>query len=124
MKYYVAANSDGTYGFYIEGVSETIPSGAVEIAEDQWQDATNNQGKYSIVNGVFTAASVWPTVQTKDEKIDALNATYQTQIADLAQQYSTALMADKLYSTSTADGVYAEYEALITEYTTALEALE
>ena len=45
-------------------VHEIIPHGAVEITEDQWQDALANPGKYTIINEVFTAAAVWPPALT------------------------------------------------------------
>ncbi|MBP2635063.1 MAG: hypothetical protein H6Q72_970 [Firmicutes bacterium] len=58
------------------------------------------------------------------EKTTALDIEYQTTIDQLAQDYSAALMADKLFGTSTADEVYTEYEAAVSAYKTALEAIE
>lgn len=60
MQYYVT-ETNGNLGFYcdeIHGIN--IPKDAIPITEAIWQNAVNNPGKYSIQNGAFIAATVWP----------------------------------------------------------------
>ncbi|VBB09657.1 Hypothetical protein LUCI_4955 [Lucifera butyrica] len=120
MKYYVNTNTDGTMGFYIEGVSETIPSTSIEITEGQWQDAISNQGKYSISNGAFLAALVWPPVQTAEQKIVVLDAKYKPQFEQITQAYLTAVTAG---DTAAANARQADYTNLRAVYQTELEAI-
>ena len=55
---------DGALSFYNDEVHSAIPTGAAQITDAQWQDAVANDGKYSIINGVFTEATVWPPPAT------------------------------------------------------------
>jgi len=82
MKYYATTDTNGNLAFYCDVVhGALVPSGAIEITEDQWKDAIENQGKYSIVDGVFTAASVWPPEATLAEAQTTAITSLKTQAA-------------------------------------------
>lgn len=55
-KIYVEINTDGTYGFYIEGVSPMIPSTAIEISQADYDTFFSNNGAYGFSStGILTA---------------------------------------------------------------------
>lgn len=121
MQYYATTASNGNIAFYNDDVNGTdIPSEAIDITEEQWQDALTNPGKYSIVNGVLTAASVWPPVQTTDQKIAALDAEYQPQFKSLAESLGLATLDG---SQTVIDSIKSDYAALKTEYNIKREAI-
>jgi len=64
----VTANYDlngNIVGYYPDDtIYTTIPTPNIKITEAQHQDSYNNPGKYTVVNGIFTAATVWPPVLT------------------------------------------------------------
>lgn len=82
MQYYASLDSNGNMAFYNDVVHGTgIPTGAIEITEEQWQDAVANQGKYSIQNGQFVADSVWPPVPTADQVFNSTMSMLTTSAA-------------------------------------------
>lgn len=112
-------------GFYPDGINyDSIPEPYIEIDAVAHQDCINNQGNriVDVTNKVIITGTVTVTL-TADEQIAALDAEYQTTINTLAQDYAAALMADTLFSTTTAEDVYTEYEAAVSAYQTALEAI-
>ena len=59
-QHYVVINSDGTYGLYIEGVSATFPSTALEISDADYNTFINNEQDYDFenINGVATLVAL------------------------------------------------------------------
>lgn len=52
-------------GYYPDTTQYTsIPTPNIEITEAQHQASYSNPGQYTVVNGVFTAATVWPSAIT------------------------------------------------------------
>jgi len=112
-------------GFYPDNINYScIPEPYIEVDESTHLDCINNPGQriVDVTNKVIITGTVTVTL-TAAEQIATLDATYQTTINTLSQDYAAALMADKLFGTSTTEDVYTEYEAAVTAYTTALEAI-
>jgi len=103
----------------------SIPEPYIVVDKTTWHDCINNPGQriVDVTNKAIITGTV-TVMLTAAEQIAALDATYQTTINTLSQDYAAALMADKLFGTTTAEDVYTEYEAAVTAYTTALEAIE
>jgi hypothetical protein len=76
--------SGNVTGYYPDSIGyNSIPSPNIEIDEATHIDAINNPGKYTVVNGVFTAAAVWPIPLTPDELKATANAPLLAQLAAL-----------------------------------------
>ncbi|MBP2662729.1 MAG: hypothetical protein H6Q71_677 [Firmicutes bacterium] len=119
------ATSGEIKGFYPDDINyASIPEPYIEIDAETHADCINNPGNriVDVTNKVIITGTVTVTLST-DEQITALDSEYQTTISALAQDYSAALMADKLFGTTIAEDVYTEYEAAVTAYTTALETI-
>jgi len=77
---YAAYDANGTITGFYDDVDSPVPGGlsAIKITDAEWQDAIANQGKYSAVNGVFTAANPWPSLSaTKTAQINAVSSDCQ-----------------------------------------------
>jgi hypothetical protein len=65
MKYVLVNNEGRATAFYDTAVHATIPQGAVEITDEQWQDYLSNQNMKRFVNG---------QVVTRQKNIEELKA--------------------------------------------------
>jgi hypothetical protein len=113
-------------GFYPDDTPySSIPEPYIEIDEDTWKDCRNNPGQriVDVTNKVIITGTITVTL-TATEQIAALDDEYQPQFDAKALAHSKALILDAINSTSNAATIQAEYETLLSEYTTALEALE
>jgi hypothetical protein len=97
MKHYANQDANGNLAFYNDVVnSTTIPTTAIEITEDQWQDSLANPGKYNIVNGAFAAAAVWPPALTAAQITVQTNASILAKIATLEASQTPRLYREAI----------------------------
>jgi hypothetical protein len=78
-KRYVNYNADGTIiGFMSDSVNTNIPSDALKISDEQWQDCLNNQGLRKVDVATKTIITCIPTPSNNGlikQQIVALEAT-------------------------------------------------
>jgi hypothetical protein len=61
QKYAIADESGNINGFYDSEINRaSIPSGAIQITDAQWQDCLANPGKWIIQAGALVASPDWP----------------------------------------------------------------
>ena len=94
----------------------TLPSGTalLDITDSEWLDAISNQGKCTVVNGVWTVASVWPPAPTLAQQwvayqgqcLAALNAIDTTMM-----RIVTAIALGKLSSTDATAQAWFTYQS-------------
>ncbi|QGQ95878.1 hypothetical protein EHS13_13830 [Paenibacillus psychroresistens] len=88
-QYYANADINGKIiGFYNDDVhtEEQIPETAIEITEEQWQDALSNPRKYRVISGVFTArtqAEIDQEIEDEEANAPPVPPTAEQEIASL-----------------------------------------
>jgi hypothetical protein len=116
IRYFANADSNGNIiGFYNDDIWDVanIPTTAIEIAEIQWQDCTDNQGKWLVKNGALTLTPLplFDLEQYKQDKINLLSGI----AAEALQTFkSSALGIDHTYLSSSDDMalIHGEYTYL------------
>ena len=103
-------------GFYPDNISyASIPEPYVEIDESTHQDCINHQGLRKVDLATQKIVEYVPEIvePTKEEKLVALDAVYQSQFTALAQSLGLASLDA---NAAVIDGVKADYAALKAEY--------
>lgn len=86
MTYYADSDANGNIiAYYSDEINSSIPSTAIQITDEQWQDSVNNIGKYMIQNG----ALVTKPPPSDDE---LLVQSQQGKISDLRNSYNQCLL--------------------------------
>lgn len=92
---YVLLNENGTpKGFYDDTVHSEIPTGAIEITEEQWLDFINNSGKRKFENGILVEYVYVPTfIEAKSTKLLTIKTDYENSLKAMIGDTDPAEMA-------------------------------
>lgn len=94
MKYAILDENGMPIGFYDDTIHSTIPSGAIDITEEQWIDCINNSGKRKFVNGVLVEyIYVLTLAEKKDSKRSTIKTDYENAVKAMTGNTDPAEMA-------------------------------
>ncbi|WP_196606487.1 hypothetical protein [Pectinatus frisingensis] len=116
MSKYVIVNLNSCNGFYDDTVHKSIPDGALPVTDADYSQFFSENGKYifkNVNNTAVLSEITYSADEIKQQKLNALDATYQPQFNNLAQSLGLAMLSN---DTLTQDNVKADYTALKTEY--------
>jgi hypothetical protein len=133
QKYLCKFDSDGrrtetllTCEFTEEEKAEKIADGYIEISEEDWNYYVGNKGNGANGTGYIRGADGKPTdapayVPSKEEKLAALDAQYDSDKDALAKYYLDAVLSN---NTDLQAELKAELDALNTQYEAARKEIE
>lgn len=92
---YVTLDENGTpIGFYDDTIHSTIPTGAIDITDEQWIEYINNSGKLKFENGALVEYVYVPTLaEKKDSKRSIIKMDYENAVKAMTGNTDPAEMA-------------------------------